>query len=67
MTRAIQQSVEFRVSPEELFEIYLDSKKHSAATNTPARPPRRAPGLADLLLEAVEGLSVAAKKGVRQH
>lgn len=32
MTKTIQQSVEFPVSPERLYEIYTNSKKHSAAT-----------------------------------
>jgi activator of HSP90 ATPase len=32
MTKAIQQSVRFSANPEELFELYMDSKKHSAAT-----------------------------------
>ena len=32
MTKTIQQSVEFKgVSPKELFDTYMDSKKHSAA------------------------------------
>ena len=44
MTRAIQQSVEFSVSPKELFELYMDSKKHSAATGGPAKISRKAGG-----------------------
>jgi hypothetical protein len=44
MTKAIQQSVEFRASPEQLFEIYLDSKKHSEATGAPARLSRKPGG-----------------------
>ena len=32
MTKPIVQSVKFKASPEELFEIFTDSKKHSAAT-----------------------------------
>lgn len=42
MTPAIQQSVEFPASPETLFELYLDSKKHSAATGSKARLGRKA-------------------------
>ncbi len=42
MTEAIQQSVNFSASPAKLFEIYMDSKKHSAATGAPARISRRA-------------------------
>ena len=32
MTPAIQQRVEFNVSPARLFNLYMDSKQHSAAT-----------------------------------
>jgi hypothetical protein len=44
MTRVIQQSVQFPVPPEELFEIYLDSMKHSDATGGAARMSRKAGG-----------------------
>ena len=37
MTKTIQQSVRLPASPNELFETYLDSKKHSAATGGKAR------------------------------
>ena len=37
MTKTIQQSVEFKgVSPKELFDTYMDSKKHAAAIGAPA-------------------------------
>jgi len=36
MTKPIVQSVTFKASPEELFEIFTDSKKHSAATRAKA-------------------------------
>lgn len=36
MTKTIQQRVEFPVTPNKLFEIYMDSKKHSAATGLKA-------------------------------
>jgi activator of HSP90 ATPase len=36
MTKVIQQSVTFPASPERLFEIYIDSRKHSAATGAKA-------------------------------
>ena len=42
MTKAIQQSIVLKASPEELFETFLDSKKHSAATGAPAEVSRRA-------------------------
>jgi activator of HSP90 ATPase len=36
MTRPIVQSVTFKATPEELFAIFSDSKKHSAATGAKA-------------------------------
>ncbi|HKV03775.1 MAG TPA: SRPBCC domain-containing protein [Candidatus Acidoferrales bacterium] len=44
MTKTIQQSVRFRARPEELFDIFLDSKKHSAATGGKASVSRKAGG-----------------------
>lgn len=44
MTRAIQQSIVLKASPEELFEAFLDSKKHSAATGMPTKASRRQGG-----------------------
>jgi len=41
MSKAIQQSVRFAASPEELFEMYIDSKKHSAATGGRAKMSRK--------------------------
>jgi len=37
MTKTIVQSVKFHATPEELFELYLDAKKHSAATGAPLK------------------------------
>jgi activator of HSP90 ATPase len=45
MTEAIQQSVEFSASPATLFEMYVDSRKHSEATGAPAKVSRK-PGAA---------------------
>ena len=36
MTRPIVQSVTFKASPEELFTLFTDSKKHSASTGSKA-------------------------------
>ena len=44
MAKTIQQSVKFRVSPEELFDIYMNSKKHSAATNSRVSVSRKVTG-----------------------
>jgi activator of HSP90 ATPase len=42
MTRVIQQTVRFRTTPQAIFEMYLDSKKHSKSTGMPARISRKA-------------------------
>jgi activator of HSP90 ATPase len=44
MTKAIQQSVQFNASAEELFGMYLDSKIHSASTGGRARISRKVGG-----------------------
>jgi hypothetical protein len=44
MTPVIRQSVRFRVAPQALFEMYLDSKKHSQSTGMPARISRKVSG-----------------------
>jgi len=44
VTKPIVQSVIFKASPEELFEIYTDSKKHSAATGAKATVSGKARG-----------------------
>lgn len=41
MTEAIRQSVEFDASPETLYEMYMDSRKHSKVTGQPAKLGRR--------------------------
>lgn len=44
MTPVIQQSVRFRTSPKELFEMYLDSEKHSESTGARATMRRKTGG-----------------------
>ncbi len=44
MTPAIQQRVEFAVSPASLFRLYLDSRQHSAATHARAVVSKRVGG-----------------------
>jgi len=44
MKPPIEQSVKFPCSPEALFEMYMDSAKHSASTGAPAKIARRAGG-----------------------
>jgi activator of HSP90 ATPase len=44
MTKAIQQSVEFNASPETLYAMYVDSRKHAKATGAPAKLSRKVGG-----------------------
>ena len=44
MTPIIQQTVRFRASPQTLFDLYVDSKKHSASTGARAEISRKAGG-----------------------
>jgi activator of HSP90 ATPase len=44
MPPAIQQHVEFSASPNTLFELYLNSRKHAAATGVPAKLSRKIGG-----------------------
>jgi activator of HSP90 ATPase len=41
MTKAIEQSVEFDVSPKILYEMYMSSRTHTKATGQPAKIGRR--------------------------
>ncbi len=44
MSRTIEQHAGFRVPPKALFELYMDSGKHAAATGAPAKLSRKAGG-----------------------
>ena len=55
MTPIIQQSVRFRTSPQNLFEMYLDSRKHSRATGAPARISRKVGGKFTAFGKQLEG------------
>jgi activator of HSP90 ATPase len=44
MTPAIEQSVTFKATPSELYELFMDSAKHSAATSAPAKISRKVGG-----------------------
>jgi len=65
VTPAIQQSVRFRVPPRVLFEMYLDSKKHSQSTGQPARISRRAGGRFTAFKGALEGKNLLIVPGKR--
>lgn len=45
MKRTIIQRVKFRATPKALFEMYMDSKKHTAATEASAKLSRKPGGL----------------------
>ena len=44
MTPAIEQSITFKATPAELYALFMDSAKHSAATGAPARISRKVGG-----------------------
>jgi len=44
MAKIIQQTVRFKASPEELFDTYLDSKKHAAVIGSPVSISRKVGG-----------------------
>jgi activator of HSP90 ATPase len=44
MTPAVEQSVTFKATPAELYELFMDSAKHSAATGMPAKISRKIGG-----------------------
>jgi len=44
MTPVIQQSASFRAAPAALYELFLDSAKHTAATGAPAKISRKIGG-----------------------
>ncbi len=55
MTKPIVQSVTFRASPRRLFEIYTQSKKHSAATGQKASVSNKAGGRFTAFEGAISG------------
>lgn len=44
MTHVIEQSVSFSATPAKLYELFMDSAKHSAATGMPAKVSRKVGG-----------------------
>ncbi len=41
MSETIHQTIEFNATPQEIFELIIDSKKHSAFTGAPAKIGRK--------------------------
>jgi activator of HSP90 ATPase len=44
MTRVIEQTASFKSTPADLYELFMDSAKHSAATGAPAKISRKIGG-----------------------
>ena len=59
MAKTIQQTARFPASPEALFDIYLDSKKHSAATNSKASVSRKVGGKFSAFHGMLQGRNLA--------
>lgn len=59
MPKTIRQAVKFSVAPGMLFDIYLDSKKHSAATKAKASVSRRVGGSFRAFGGALRGKNLA--------
>jgi activator of HSP90 ATPase len=65
MTPIIQQSVRFRATPELLFELYVDSRKHSASTGMPAKVSRKVGGKFTAFGGKIHGKNVVVDPGKR--
>ena len=59
MAMTIQQSARFSVPPEVLFDIYLDSKKHSAAVQSKASVSRKVGGRFSAFNGMLQGKNLA--------
>jgi hypothetical protein len=58
MTPVIKQRVRFRTTPKALFELYLDSRRHSLAIGAPASITRKAGGKFKAFRGQLEGRSL---------
>ncbi len=65
MTSMIQQSVRFRTSPQTLFAMYLDSRKHTASTGAPAKISKKAGGKFTAFGRQLEGKNLVIVPGKR--
>ncbi len=59
MAKTIQQSVTFSASPEALYDIYMDSKKHGAAVGSKASVSRKVGGRFSVFGGGVSGKNLA--------
>jgi activator of HSP90 ATPase len=65
MAPAIQQSVRFRTSPQSLFGMYLDSRKHSESTGAPAKISKKVGGRFTAFGHQLEGKNLLIVPGKR--
>jgi activator of HSP90 ATPase len=65
MTPIIQQSVRFRATPDLLFELYVDSRKHSASTGMPAKVSRKVGGTFTAFGRKIHGKNLLVVPGKR--
>lgn len=63
MTPVIQQSVRFRTSPQALFDLYLDSRRHSLSTGAPATISRKMGGKFKAFKGQLEGKNLLIVPG----
>jgi|SRR5271167_682239 len=63
MTPVIHQRVRLRTSPQPLFDLYLDSRKHSLSTGAPARVSRKAGGTFKAFGGQLEGRNLLIAPG----
>ena len=63
MTPVIQQSVRFRTSPQTLFDLYLDSRRHSLSTGAPATMSRKVGGKFEAFEGQLEGKNLLIVPG----
>jgi hypothetical protein len=63
MTPVIQQSVRFRTTPQALFDLYMDSTKHSRSTGAPARIGRKVGGKFTAFGRQLEGKNLHLVRG----
>jgi len=62
MPKTIQHKVSFRASPETLFNIYLSSRKHAAATGAKAAMSRKVGGrFWPMLVTSAGGISQSCR------
>src|SRR5208337_3482289 len=66
MTPTIQQSVRFRTSPQTLFSMYLDSRKHAESTGAPAKISKQAGGRFAAFGGQLEGKNLLIVPGKRR-